>query len=46
MLEIFPAFIILAAIGKTRMLHLNYLLIAGSIGFFLLTQFLIGHWIV
>jgi Gpi18-like mannosyltransferase len=46
MLEIFPAFIILASIGKMRMLHLNYLLIAGSIGFFLLTQFLIGHWIV
>jgi Gpi18-like mannosyltransferase len=46
MLEIFPAFIILAAIGKMRMLHMNYLLIAGSIGFFLLTQFLTGHWIV
>jgi Gpi18-like mannosyltransferase len=46
MLEIFPAFIMLANMGKARMLHLNYLLIAGSIGFFLLTQFLTGHWIV
>ncbi len=45
LLEIFPAFIILAKIGKSRFVHMNYLLVAGSIFFFLCTQFLTGHWI-
>ncbi len=45
MLEIFPAFIVLAKIGKSRFVHMNYLMIAGSLFFFLLTQFLIGRWI-
>ncbi len=46
MLELFPVFIVLATLGKYRMVHLNYLLIAGSILFFLLTQFLTGHWVL
>ncbi len=45
MLEIFPAFIVLAGIGKNRMLNINYLVISGSLLFLLLTQFLIGHWV-
>jgi len=45
LLEIFPAFIVLAKIGKSRFVHLNYLMIAGSIFFFLCIQFLTGHWI-
>ena len=45
MLEIFPAFIVLAGVGKSRMLNLNYLVISGALLFFLLTQFLLGHWI-
>lgn len=45
MLEVFPAFIILAKIGRSRFVHMNYLMIAGSLFFFLLTQFLIGRWI-
>ena len=45
MIEIFPAFIILAGIGKHRGFSLNYLLIAGALFFFLLTQYLSGHWI-
>ena len=46
MLEIFPAFITLAMLGKYRLLHLSYLLIAGATLFFLLTQFLTAHWVV
>lgn len=46
MLEIFPAFIALAALGKARFFHLNYLMISGAILFFLLTQFLTGHWVI
>ncbi|TMC14205.1 MAG: hypothetical protein E6J33_12120 [Chloroflexi bacterium] len=45
MLEIFPAFIVLAGLGKNRMLNMNYLLISGAMLFFLLTQFLTGHWV-
>ncbi len=45
LLELFPAFIVLAAIGKYRGFHLNYLLISGALLFFILTQFLTGHWI-
>ncbi len=45
MLEVFPAFIVLAKIGRSRFVHMNYLMIAGSLFFFLLTQFLIGRWI-
>jgi hypothetical protein len=45
MLEIFPAFIVLADMGKSRMLNVNYLMISGALLFLLLTQFLLGHWI-
>jgi len=45
MLQIFPAFIVLAGIGKSRMLNLNYLVISGALLFLLLTQFLLGYWI-
>ncbi len=46
LLELFPAFIILAAFGKSRMFHMNYLVISGALLFFLLTQFLTGHWVL
>jgi hypothetical protein len=45
MLEVFPAFVVLAGLGKNRMLNMNYLLASGTLLFFLLTQFLTGHWI-
>ena len=46
LLPVFPVFIVLAAIGKNRKLDVGYLLISGSVLFFLLTQFLTGHWII
>lgn len=46
LLPVFPAFIVLAAIGKYRTLDVGYLLISGSVLFFLLTQFLTGHWVI
>ncbi len=46
MLEIFPAFIVLAGAGRSRMFHMNYLMISGAVLFFLLTQFLIGRWVL
>lgn len=46
LLALFPAFIILARIGKNRGFHLHYLLISGALLFFMLTQFLTHHWIV
>jgi len=45
MLAVFPAFIVLAGAGENRTLNMGYLMISGSILFFLLTQFLTGHWI-
>ena len=45
MLEVFPAFIVLAGLGRYRILNMNYLLISGAMLFFLLTQFLTGHWV-
>ncbi len=45
MIEIFPAFIVLAGIGKHRGFSINYLMVAGTLFFFLLTQYLSGHWI-
>ncbi len=45
-LEIFPAFIMLARISKYRTLHLSYCMVSGAILFFLLTQFLTGHWVL
>ncbi|GAC1393918.1 MAG: hypothetical protein NVS4B11_31530 [Ktedonobacteraceae bacterium] len=46
LLELFPAFIVLAAFGKYRMFNMNYLIISGALLFFLLTQFLTGHWVL
>jgi Mannosyltransferase (PIG-V) len=46
MLEVFPAFIVMAAVGKSRTFHLSYLMVAGTMLFFLLTQFLTGHWVL
>lgn len=46
LLEVFPIFIVLAIMGKNRMVHQCYLLISGALFFFLLTQFLTGHWII
>ena len=46
LIELFPAFIVLAAFGKSRMFHMNYLVISGALLFFLLTQFLTGHWVL
>lgn len=46
MLEIFPAFIILAGFDKVPFIRLNYFLVSGVLLFVMMTQFLIGHWIV
>ncbi|MHB8596791.1 MAG: mannosyltransferase family protein [Ktedonobacteraceae bacterium] len=46
MLEIFPAFIVLAAIGKYKTFHMSYLMVSAAVLFFLLTQFLTGHWVL
>jgi len=46
LLEIFPAFIMLAGFAKYRMFHLNYMLVSSALLFFLLTQFLTGHWVL
>jgi Gpi18-like mannosyltransferase len=46
MLEVFPAFIVLAAIGKKRQPNLYYLTLSLTLLSFLLLQFLTGRWIV
>lgn len=46
MLEVFPAFIIMAAVGKNKTFHMSYLMVSGAMLFFLLTQFLTGHWVL
>jgi len=45
-LEVFPAFIIMAAVGKYKLFHLCYLMVSGAALFFLLAQFLTGHWVL
>lgn len=45
-LEMFPAFIILAALGKKRTFHASWLLMAEAGFFVLLTLFLMRYWIV
>lgn len=45
MLAVFPAFIVLAMAGKHRIVHYTYLMVAGALFFFLLTQFLLGYMI-
>ena len=46
MLEIFPAFIVLAGLGKYRTIHLSYVMVSGVVLFVLLSLFLTGHWVV
>ncbi|MBV9705881.1 MAG: hypothetical protein JO125_00545, partial [Chloroflexi bacterium] len=46
MLEVFPAFAVLAGLRERSTLGLSYVLIAGACFFFLLTQFLTGHWVL
>ncbi len=45
MLEIFPAFIVLARIDKSSRINLIYVIASGSLLFLLLTQYVTGHWI-
>ncbi len=46
MLEVFPAFIVLAAIGKKQQVNLYYLMFSIPLLTFLLLQFLTGHWVI
>jgi Gpi18-like mannosyltransferase len=46
MLEVFPAYIILAGFGKYRTLHMSYVMVSGAVLCFLLTQFLLGRWVL
>lgn len=46
MLGAFPAFIILAALGKHRIIHLTYLIVASSTMVCLLTLFLMGRLVI
>ena len=46
MLEVFPAFIVLAAIGKKQQANLYYLLLSVPLLTFLLLQFLTGGWVI
>jgi Gpi18-like mannosyltransferase len=46
MLEVFPAFIVLAAIGRKRQPNLYYLTLSVTLLSFLLLLFLTGHWMV
>ena len=45
MLEVFPAFIVLAGINQHRRINLIYLVASASLLFLLLTQYVTGHWI-
>ena len=46
LLEVFPAFIVLGIMGRNRMVNQGYSLVACALFFFLLTQFLLGHWVI
>jgi hypothetical protein len=46
LLEVFPAFIILASLGRMRLVHTSYLMVSCATLFFLLSQFLIGRWVL
>ncbi|HEY6407669.1 MAG TPA: mannosyltransferase family protein, partial [Ktedonobacteraceae bacterium] len=47
LLEVFPVFIVLAGVGiKSRTFNMSYVMVSGAILFFLLTQFLTGHWVL
>lgn len=45
LLEIFPAFILLSGLGKYRTFRMSYCMVASALLFFMLAQFLTGHWI-
>ncbi|GCE47464.1 mannosyltransferase PIG-V [Thermosporothrix hazakensis] len=45
-LELFPAFIVLAKLGMQKQVHLHYLVLASSLQAFFLLQFLVGFWTV
>ena len=45
-IELFPLFIVLAAIGKKPAFNIYYLTISASLLAFMLLQFLMGRWIV
>jgi Gpi18-like mannosyltransferase len=45
-LEIFPVFIVLAAVGRRQQFNLYYLTLSTAMLSFMLLQFLTGHWIV
>ncbi len=46
MLELFPIFIILSALGKYRIVNYSYLMVGSASGAALLLMFLMGRWIV
>jgi Gpi18-like mannosyltransferase len=45
MLELFPAFIVLAGVGKNQSFHVTYLMVSCSMLFLLLVVFLTGTWL-
>jgi len=46
MVQVFPALVFLATQGKHRIVHMCYITIATSMLFFMMMQFLSGHWIL
>jgi Gpi18-like mannosyltransferase len=46
MLEVFPAFIVLASLGRYRSLHYTYVAVAGVLFCILFTQFLLGYLVI
>jgi hypothetical protein len=46
LLEAFPLFIVMAGFVTYRVWHINYVILSGVLLFFLLTQFLTGHWVL
>ena len=46
LLEVFPAFIVLASMGKKAQFNLYYGMISGAVLCFMLLQYLAGYWIV
>lgn len=46
LLELFPAFILLSNIQKSRLLSLTYCMLAFSLFFFLASQFATNHWVL
>src|SRR6266566_4290417 len=46
MLEVFPAYIVLASLGKDRTLHTSYVMISYAVLCFLMKKFLLGWWVL